>query len=120
MLAPNVTPDSPNDGTVTCSRSTRRKRPAWVTGTGRFWLVLWSAVVVLSGEDRGDRQRCVRERDLDVAVAVSAPLDERQRGQDPFGVGEVLSRGAGWLWCAVHGPGSVRSRAPVWCQIPTG
>jgi hypothetical protein len=37
----------------------------------------------------------VDERDLDVAVTVGTPLDERQGGQDPFGVGEVLSRGAG-------------------------
>jgi hypothetical protein len=53
------------------------------------------------------------ERDLDVAVPVGAPLDERQSGQDPFGIDEVLSRGAGCLWCAVHGPGSFPVKAPV-------
>jgi len=46
----------------------------------------------------------VNERDLDVAVAVGPLLDDRQGGQDPFGGGEVLFSGAGWLWCAVHGP----------------
>jgi hypothetical protein len=39
----------------------------------------------------------VDERDLDVAVPLGAALDERQGGQDPFGVGEVLARrGVGW------------------------
>jgi hypothetical protein len=43
------------------------------------------------------------------AVPFGAPLDERQGGEDAFGVGEVLARrGVGWL--GVHGPGSVRSR----------
>jgi hypothetical protein len=54
-----------------------------------------------AGQPRGDRERGVDECDLDVAVSVGAPLDEGQGGgEDPFGVGEVLSRGAGWLWCA--------------------
>ena len=56
------------------------------------------------GQARGDAERRMDERDLDVPVTVGSPLDQRQGGQDPFGVGEVLSRGAGWLWCAVHGP----------------
>ena len=46
----------------------------------------------------------MNERDLDLAVTVGSPLDERQYGQDPFGAGEVLSRGAVWLWWAVHRP----------------
>jgi hypothetical protein len=46
----------------------------------------------------------VDERDLDVAVTVGSPLDEQQRGQDPLGVGEVLSRRSGWLWCAAGFP----------------
>ena len=50
-----------------------------------------STVVALVCEDRRDSQRGVDERDLDVPVAIGAPLDERQGGQDPFGVGEVLA-----------------------------
>ena len=46
------------------------------------------------GEARGDGQRRVDERDLDVPIPLGAPLDERQGGEDPFGVGEVLSCGA--------------------------
>ena len=42
----------------------------------------------------------MNERDVDVAVPVGSPLDKRQGGQDPFGVGEVLSCGARWVWCA--------------------
>ena len=66
-----------------------------------------SAAVFLTREDRGDRQRGVDERDLDVAVTVGSPLDERQRGPDPFGVGEVVARGAGW--CGVLFMGRVPS-----------
>jgi hypothetical protein len=62
----------------------------------------------------GDGQDGMHERNLDVTITVGAPLDKQQGGQDPFGVGEVLPRrGAGWLWCAVHGPDSVRSRPGV-------
>jgi hypothetical protein len=62
---------------------------------------------------RGDRERGVDERDLDIAVTVGSPLDERQGGEDPFGVGEVLTRGSRWLWCAVHGPDLVSGQGPV-------
>ncbi len=68
------------------------------------------------------------ERDLDVPVTVGAPLDERQGGQDPFGVGEVLAcRGAGWL--GVQGPDLDSGQVPgqvlatpagaAWCRRPT-
>jgi hypothetical protein len=40
-------------------------------------LLLPSAVTVLVGEDRRDRQRGVDERDLDVAIPLAAALDER-------------------------------------------
>jgi hypothetical protein len=44
------------------------------------------------------------ERDPDVKVPL-APLDQRQLGEESFSRDEVLGRrGAGWLWCAVHGP----------------
>jgi hypothetical protein len=61
----------------------------------------------------------VDERDLDVAVPLAA-FDERQGGQVPLGVGLVLSRGSGWLWCPNHGPSSVRSRPGrcVWRTRP--
>jgi len=61
---------------------------------------LRSAVVVLVDEDRRDRQRGVDERDLDAAIPLGGPPDERQGGQDPFGVCEVLARPAlgGWLF----------------------
>jgi hypothetical protein len=36
---------------------------------------------------RGDRERRVDKRDLDVPVTVGSPLDERQGGQDPLSVG---------------------------------
>jgi hypothetical protein len=55
----------------------------------------------------------VDERDLDVALTVGSPLDKRQRDQDPFGVGEVLTRSAELLWCAVHGPDSISGQGPV-------
>jgi hypothetical protein len=54
------------------------------------------------GEARGDGQRGVGERDLDVAVTVGSRAAERQSGKEAFSVGEVLSRGGGWLWCASH------------------
>jgi hypothetical protein len=63
----------------------------------------------------GDAQNSTDERDLNVAVAVGGPLDKRQRGEDPFGVGEVLSRRGGWLWCAVHGPEVLPVKSPAWC-----
>jgi hypothetical protein len=44
-----------------------------------------------------DRESGVDERDLDVAILLRAPLDERQGGQDPFGVGEVLARRRVWV-----------------------
>jgi hypothetical protein len=79
---------------------------------GRLWLVLPSALVVLIGEDRCDRRCGVDERDLDVAIPLGAPPDKRQRGQDPFGVGEVLARcSAGWL--GVHGPSSNLGQGPA-------
>jgi hypothetical protein len=49
---------------------------------------------------RRDRERGVHQRDLDVPVAFGAPLDERQGGQEPFGVGEGARpprRCVGWL-----------------------
>jgi hypothetical protein len=52
------------------------------------------AVLPFARQARGDREGGVDERDLDVAVRLGAPLDERQRGQDPFSVGEVLARGS--------------------------
>ena len=60
---------------------------------------------------RGDCEHRMDERDLDVPVPLTA-LDERQGGQGPFGVGEVLSRGAGCLWCALHGPDLVSGQGP--------
>ena len=69
------------------------------------------------GEARGDGERGVDERDLHVAIPLGLPLDERQGGEDPFGVGEVLSRGAGWLWCAVHGPDLIPVKARRSCSL---
>ena len=47
------------------------------------------------------------ERDLDLAVPLGAPLDERQGGEDSFSVGEVLARGS--VAClSIHGSGSLR------------
>ena len=57
----------------------------------------------------GDAQNSMDERDLNVAVPVGASLDERQSGQDPFGVGEVLARRRVWVF-GIHGPESFRSR----------
>jgi hypothetical protein len=66
-----------------------------------------AAAVFLTHQDRGDRQRRVDKRNLDMAIPLAAPSDKRQGGQDPFSVCEVLARGAGWLWCAVHGPATL-------------
>ncbi len=60
----------------------------------RLRSVLRSALVVLVSEARGDSERGVDERDLDVAIPLGSPLDERQGGEDPFGVGEVFARGS--------------------------
>jgi hypothetical protein len=62
---------------------------------------------------RGDAEGGVNERDLDVAVTVGSSLDERRGGQDPFGVGEMLSRGSGSLSCTVHGPDLISGPGPV-------
>ena len=37
------------------------------------------------------------ERDLDVPVTVGAPLDERQGGEDPFGVGTRAASASCWF-----------------------
>ena len=58
-----------------------------------------------AGQARGDGEGGVDERDLDVPVMVGAPLDERQSGQDPFGVGEVLAPRRRWVvGCLWAGP----------------
>lgn len=60
-----------------------------------------------------------RARHLDVAVTVGVPLDDRQGGQDSFGVGEVLSSGAGW--CSPYGPESLQqSGAFGSLAVPSG
>jgi hypothetical protein len=40
-------------------------------------------------------------------------LTSGRAAEEPFGVGEVLSRGAGWLWCVFIGLGSFPSQVPV-------
>jgi hypothetical protein len=48
--------------------------------------------------------------DRHVAIPLGARFDERQGGEDPFGVGEVLARrGVGW-WSVFMGRTSFRSR----------
>ena len=63
-----------------------------------------------------DRQRGVNERDLNVAVPFGAALDERQGGEDPFGVSEVLSRGLGGcgVLCMGRAPSRSRPRSRCW------
>src|SRR6478672_5148351 len=66
----------------------------------------------------GDTERRMDERDLDVAVTVGSPLDERQGGQDPFGVCEVLARRRAWV-LGVRGPDSVSDQGPwAWACWP--
>jgi hypothetical protein len=49
-----------------------------------------------------------------------APLDERQGGQEPLRVGEVLARG-GVGWLAVHGPDLNSGQGPgLVCRAPAG
>jgi hypothetical protein len=57
----------------------------------------------------------VDERNLNVAIPIGAALDERQGGQESFGVGEVLSRGAAWLWVLFMGWGPFPVKVPVVC-----
>ena len=60
----------------------------------------------------GDGQNSMDERDLDLAVPLGAPLDERQGGQGPFGVGEVLSpaaMGGCGVLCMGRPPESVKA-----------
>jgi len=60
----------------------------------------------------GDGQNSMDERDLDLAVPLGAPLDERQGGQGPFCVGEVLSpaaMGGCGVLCMGRPPESVKA-----------
>ena len=81
------------------------------------WLL---AVLPFAEHARGDRERGVDERDLDLPVTVGSPLDERQGDHDPLGVVEGLARGgAGWL--GIHGPDLHAGQGPgLVLSTPTG
>jgi hypothetical protein len=49
-----------------------------------------------------------------VAIPLGARFDERQGGEDPFGVGEVLAR-RGVGWSGLHGPDLVPVEARSLC-----
>jgi hypothetical protein len=81
-----------------------------MTGAGRFVAVVSQIRPVLRGRlltvlpvgdglpfaehARGDREGGMDERDVDLAILVGAPPDERQGGDKTSTVAEVLARGS--------------------------